>query len=471
MSLRPWSGGFRSLEEEHDGREWLDDVDGSVPAWLDGTLFRNGSGRNQLGGQWFPHWFDGDGMVQAIRFQNGRIRYANRYVQTENYMDETRAGRIIHRGFGKMRPFGIFGNAMRAPANVSNISVLMLGRRLLSLWEGGPPYALDPATLQTLGVEDFGGEVKAFSAHPKVDPESGEIFNFGIDYGAHTTLTVYRLDKAGGLRRFEPIRLPYPVMNHDFALTERHLVFCLGPILVHPVRLMLGLASFDGALHWDGARPTRILIVPRDGKTSPRWMEVDPFFQFHFANAHEDNGVLTFDLVRYPDYSRVGEALRTYWQSDWPAEGMGRLTRFRINLTGGGVETRTFETGSGNEFPCVDPRRVGRRYRYAYIANNPADRQVGLQQLLTKVDLEGNGTQSHDFGPDGYPGEPLFVPRSAAGAEDDGAVITLVYDSRSERSSIVGLNAADLGGPPLFTARLNHHVPYSLHGTFAPGIT
>ena len=167
----PWSAGFRSLEEEHDYR--IEEIDGQVPASLRGTLFRNGSGRNQLGGEWFPHWFDGDGMIAALRFGDDGIRFRNRYVRTDNYRDETAARRITHRGFGKMRPGGILANAFRLPANVSNTSVMMDGERLLSLWEGGPPVAMDPATLETRGVEEFGGKVEAFSAHPKRDPETG----------------------------------------------------------------------------------------------------------------------------------------------------------------------------------------------------------------------------------------------------------------------------------------------------------
>ena len=183
----PWSAGFRSLAEEHDYR--LDEIDGQVPATLRGTLFRNGSGRNEVGGQWFAHWFDGDGMIASLRFGDDGIRFRNRYVRTDNYRDETAAGRIMYRGFGKMRPGGIPANAFRLPANVSNTSVVMDGDRLLSLWEGGPPFAMDPATLETRGVEAFGGKVKAFSAHPKRDPDTGELFNFGVDYGAKCTLT------------------------------------------------------------------------------------------------------------------------------------------------------------------------------------------------------------------------------------------------------------------------------------------
>ena len=126
----------------------------------------------------------------------------------------------------------MLANALRQPANVSNTSVVMDGDRLLSLWEGGPPFVIDPATLETRGLEEFGGEIKAFSAHPKRDPETGELFNFGVDYGAKCTLTPYRLAN-GALTRLPAVTLPYAVMNHDFVLTKNYLVFCIGPILSH----------------------------------------------------------------------------------------------------------------------------------------------------------------------------------------------------------------------------------------------
>jgi all-trans-8'-apo-beta-carotenal 15,15'-oxygenase len=456
----PWSAGFRSLLQEHDYR--VDSIEGAVPAALRGTLFRNGSGRNDLAGQWFPHWFDGDGMVQAIRFADDGIHYRNRYVATENYRDETRAGRIVHRGFGKMRPGGLLANALRQPGNVSNTSVIVDEGRLLSLWEGGPPYALDPATLETRGVEDFGGALKAFSAHPRLDSESGELFNFGIDYGRTCTLTPYRLQR-GRLTKLPAVTLPHPVMNHDFVLTEHYLVFCLGPILVRPLKFLVGFSSFDGALHWEPGLPTLIVLVPRDGG-APRFIETDAFFQFHFANGYEADGAIVLDVARYPDFMTIGPVLRDYWRSDWPAEGMATLTRLRIDLASGRVESRAVASGVSHEFPKFDPRRVGKPYRYAYIACNPADRTRGLQQQVGKIDLETGTLATHDFAPDGYVGEPYFIPTGAG--EDDGVVVTLVFDAPSQLSAIVGLDARDLSR--LFTARLRHHVPYGLHGCFSP---
>ena len=209
-----------------------------------------------------------------------------------------------------------------------------------------------------------------------------------------------------------------------------------------------------------------ILLISRDGSGSPRFIETDPFFQFHFANGFEEDGSVVLDFARYQDYGAIGDSLRNYWRSDFDADGMATLTRLRVDLATGAVEKRVFETGPSVEFPRVDPRVVARRYRYAYVADNPPGRAQGLQQRITRVDVESGATVSHDFGPDGYVGEPVFAPTGADGDEDEGVVLTFVFDAIERRTAIVGLDARHISGRPLFVARLKHHVPFALHGQF-----
>lgn len=460
----PWSAGFQSLAEE---RDLSLDIDGTIPGKLRGTLYRNGSGRNQIDGKWLPHWFDGDGLVQSYRFDDRGIFHRRSFVRTKNYEDETLARRSLHRGFGKMRPGGTLANIFRQPENVSNTSVVMQAGRLFSLWEGGPPYELDPGDLDTRGVQDFDGTVKAFSAHPRIDPVTGELFNFGIDFGPRTTLTPYRMLN-GTVTKLPTVTLPYPLMNHDFVLTERHLVFCLGPILVRALPMILGFTSFDGALHWDGGKPTQLMMIPRDGRGEPRWIELPAFFQFHFANGFERDNVLTIDLARYPHYLTIGEALRHYWRSQWPSEGMAKLIRLTVDLSTGTSATRDYATGMANEFPRINPRFVGRPYRYAWIACNPTDRAQGLQQQIARVDVETGAVALHDFGPDAYVGEPVFVPTGTA--EDDGVVLVTLFDAQAKVSVLAGLDGRDPAARPLFTARLDTAIPYALHGFFQPAV-
>ena len=353
----PWSAASARSPDEYDYR--VDEIDGRVPAALRGTLFRNGSGRNDLGGHWFPHWFDGDGMISAIRFDDAGIRYLNRYVRTENYRDETRAGRIVHRGFGKMRPGGVIGNAFRQPANVSNISVVHGRRRLLSLWEGGAALrARSRARSTTLGLEDFGGQVeRLLGASRRSIRATGELFNFGIDYGRKTTLTPYRTDRRAISRALPPIDAALsgdePRLRADAA---NYLVFCLGPILVHPLKMLLGLHQLRRRAAMGWRRPTLILLVPRDGARRPRWIETEPFFQFHFANGFEEDGALVLDLTRYPDYATVGDALRNYWHSDWSARRHGRAGAAAVDLADRTVVRQAFATGNANEFPRINPQ-------------------------------------------------------------------------------------------------------------------
>lgn len=459
----PWSAGFAAAQSEDD--YWVEEVEGTVPPGLSGTLLRNGPARNDLAGHWFPHWFDGDGMISAITFREGRIHFRNRYVRTRNYVDETAAGRVLYRGFGKMRAGGVIANALRAPQNVANTSVVYHHRKLLALWEGGAPTELSPADLGTVGLADFGGRVGTFSAHPKIDPRSGELFNFGIDYGRVSVLRPYRIDPAGALDAYPAIDLPYPVMNHDFVITDRFMVFCIGPIRLHLYRMILGFDSYDGALAWDGSQPTRILIVRRDRGAAPVWIETAPFFQFHFANAYEDEGLILVDVARYPDYGAIGDALRNFWRTDWPSEGMSTFTRLAIDPGSGKVESRDIDVGDKVEFPRMSPRRVGSHYRYAYVVTSPK-RASGLQQLVTKIDLETGKSHAHDFSPDGYVGEPVFIPAPEGRAEDEGYLVTLVFDSSTRRTKVVILDARDVAAKPLAVVQLRHHVPFGFHGCF-----
>ena len=409
-------------------------------------------------------------MISAIRFDDRGIHYRNRYVATENYRDETRAGRIVNRGFGKMRPGGMLANAFRQPANVSNTSVVMQGDRLLSLWEGGPPFALDPATLDTRGVETFGGTVKAFSAHPKIDPDTGELFNFGIDYGARTTLTPYRIDK-GVVTRLPPVTLPYRGHEPRFR-ADATTTWCSasGRSSCRCAPFLLGLKSFDGALHWDGGMPTLILLVPRDGSGKPRIIETDAFFQFHFANGFEEDGALVLDLARYPDYHTIGQALRDYWRSTWPSRGHGgpHPACGSISATGK-VESRTYDSGTANEFPCINPAYVGKRQRYAYIACNPRrpeDRPAAAARQGRSRDRRRCAARFRS----GRLSRRAFVHRhrSAAGRRMTAWWSPWCSTPRASAPTSSASTRATSRREPLFVAPLKHHVPFSLHGTFKP---
>jgi all-trans-8'-apo-beta-carotenal 15,15'-oxygenase len=461
----PWLPGFENLTEEHD--YWVEEVDGSVPPALSGTLFRNGPGINKIGGQWLAHWFDGDGMLSQISFADGGVHYRNRYVDTPKHVAESKAGKILYRGFGAMRPGGWLANAFRTPGNASNTSVVYHADKLLTLWEGGPPYRLNPADLGTIGLDNFDGRVPVFSAHPKIDAHTGELYNFGMVYGPRNHLQIYRIARDGSLGVFPSIEMPYAVMNHDFAITGNYLVFCFGPLLLNRMQLILGMASFDQALTWQASKPTKILLVPRDRSVEPLWIDADPFFQFHFANAYDDGRTVTIDLSRYPDYTTIGKDVRDFWKTDWPEKGSSRMTRLTVDVARRKVESHKLAECPGAEFPRIDPRLVGLPHRYVYVAAGRPAAGHGFFQVLNKIDTRTGKVTAHDFSPNGYLGEPVFIPMpSDEGAEDGGYVVTLVLDAATKRTDVAVLDARDIAARPVATAKLTHHVPYGFHGFF-----
>ncbi len=168
---------FAPLMHEHD--YVIDEVEGELPRELTGTLYRIGPGKWEVGRTLMHHLFDGDGMVSQFSFDGRSVRFRNRYVRTPQFRDGMVAYQARKPGVGTALPGGFWVNFAKSkgPANAANTGVAVHADRLLALWEGGPPYRLDPDTLETFGVEDFSGRLKgmlkAFSAHPKWDPVTG----------------------------------------------------------------------------------------------------------------------------------------------------------------------------------------------------------------------------------------------------------------------------------------------------------
>ena len=229
-STADWHRIFDTLPDEHD--YVVDEVEGRLPEGLVGTLYRNGPGKNEVGGTPYAHLFDGDGLLSQFVFDGRRLRYRNRFVRTTHYLAERAADKPVMRNYGQQRPGGPLANALRTPANVANTSVQYHAGSLLALYEGGRPWELDPDTLETIGEYDYDGELKSsytYSAHPTWDPATRELYNFGLQYGRRTKLRTYRIDSAGRLHHLHAIPLPFATINHDCALTRRYMVFVIDP--------------------------------------------------------------------------------------------------------------------------------------------------------------------------------------------------------------------------------------------------
>ena len=460
-----WRRIFETLPDEHSYA--VDEVEGRLPGGLVGTLYRNGPGRNEVGGRPYAHLFDGDGLLSQFAFDGKRVHYRNRYVRTTHYLAERAADKPVLRNYGQQRPGGPLANAFRMPANVANTSVQYHAGKLLALYEGGRPWQLDPDTLETVGEYDYDAELErsyTYSAHPTWDPATRELYNFGIQYGPRTKLRTYRVDTRGKLHHLHAINLPFATLNHDCALTPRYMVFVLDPLVLRVPRFLLGFASLDKSVRFDTSKATQVILAPRDGGR-PRIAECEPFFHYHINNAFDDGTDVVLDLVRYPDYDNIHRGLREPRRAGFD-DVSTTLSRMRVGPAGDVTLEDLWPHGC--EFPQHDWRRTSRPHRYTYMAGlADGDAEPGAPfNAIIKYDHERGATMRHDFGPGQVAGEPIFVPRAPDAGEDDGWLLSLVYSAAEHRSRLVVLDARDVESEPVAVAHLRHHVPLGFHGTF-----
>lgn len=480
-SLAHWQGGHKSLKEEYE--YWIDDIDGTIPAELSGTLFRNGPGLLDVNGDRLHHPFDGDGMICAISITAGKAHFRNRYVKTAGYLAEQKAGKILYRGvFGTQKPGGWLANVFDLRfKNIANTNVMYWGKKLLALWEAGLPYRLNPATLETLGEDQLQGLLgkgASFSAHPRFDPGDGvrrepRMVNFGTATGLSTRLTVYEFDLDGNCLEQYSHNIPGLGFFHDFALTPNYAIFFQNPVVLNPVPFVLGLKSAGQSIQFKPDQPTTVWVIPRNGKDPVQQFETDACFVFHHANAFETTAGLTIDSICYDHFPTLGPN-DDYRSVDFETFPISQLWRITVNFADRSVR-RTQVSPRCCEFPSVNPQYVGKPYQYIFMGVAAPKTENSPLQALQKLDVTSDpadpSVQTWSAAPNGFIGEPVFVPKpNRSETEDAGWLLSLVYDGAEHRSELVILDAEDLTQGAIARLKLNHHIPYGLHGCFTPEV-
>lgn len=450
-------GASEPLHTENDYR--VTAITGEIPAELDGTLYRNGPGRWQdHTGRPLHHLFDGDGMVSAFTIKNGAVHYRNRYVRTRHYR-----GKSGTRHLGTNAPGGWWANVARPPVNLANTNIVEHAGRLFALWEGGPPHELDQATLETLGERRFGNELRwlgSYSAHPCLCPSSGALFNFGVEFIPTPHLRIYRSDPAGKLRHYRSVSLPYVAMVHDFAITERYLVFLISPIIPDAIPVALGLKAIGDAMKYRPERGSCFILIPRDGGDVRR-VEHEAVLQFHLSNAFDDRGDVVVDVITY-DGGQLLDSIARFRTSPLD-RAPSELTRFRITESGRVIREQLSDRSC--EFPRHHPDREGRPHRYAYY--NTRHHLGTMYDAITKLDLAVGAEDSYPAETVGNSFcEPVFAPRPGATDEDDGWLLSVEYQAGTHTSRLVVLDARSMARGPIASAELTHHVPQGFHGNF-----
>lgn len=395
-------------------------VIGAIPAELNGRFLRNGPNPGaEAGGR--HHWFTGRGMVHGMRLNEGNaLWYRNRYIG------------------GDSPNTNVIGHA---------------GRTIAIVESGGMPQDLG-YELDSLGNNTSIGT--GFTAHPKIDPDTGELHAMCYDWANlrdHIRYVV--VDADGDLAEETEIPMPGMSMIHDMSLTKNYAVIFDLPVTLSFMALGTG-ASFP--FRWDSEHEPRVGLLPRGGLAEEIvWCPVQPNYAYHPMNAYEDTqGNVIIDIVRYEkmfDRDVVGPF----------GDSAPRLDRWTISPTSRRVNEEIVDA-RGQEFPRCHPDLNGKPYRYGYAA---AYQDYGFPSIYKHDMRTGNATQ-FDLGPGRHTAEPLFVPKENAAAEDDGYLITFVYDQERDSSDLMILDARDLSRPALAQVQLPVRVPFGFHGNWIP---
>ena len=428
-------------------------VIGELPPDLSGMFVRNGPNPQQTPiGQY--HWFDGDGMLHGVQISNGKATYRNRYVRTKAWNIEQQAGKAVWSGILEPPPKD---NPYNFGKNPANTALVWHDGQLLATWEGGAPHAIKVPQLDTVGEYRYDGKlVSAFTAHPKVDPVTGEMMFFGYSF-APPYLKYSIVSAEGELLRTVPIELPMAVMMHDFAITENYTIFMDLPLTFSGERMRRG----EPLMMFESDRPSRFGIVPRWGDNSNiRWFESPACYIFHTLNAYEEGDEVVLIACRMNSTT----VLMTEDTQPDPDGNIPRLHQWRFNLKTGAVREEMLDDVPG-EFPRVNEQLLGQKTRYGYIAKS-AKSSMPLFDGLIKYDLSSGKSQTHEFGKGRYGGEAVFAPHPSATEEDEGWLITYVHDTTEDTSELVIVNAQDMTGEPVARVLIPQRVPYGFHGTW-----
>ena len=454
------------------------EVDGEVPAELNGAFYRVHPDPQFAPKFADDQFFNGDGMISMFRFRNGRVDFRQRYAQTDKWKLERAAGKAL---FGAYRnPLTDDDSVKGRIRSTANTNAFVFAGKLWAMKEDSPSLLMDPASMETFGFETFGGAMtgQTFTAHPKIDPRTGNMVAIGYAASGLCTddVTYMEISPGGELIREVWFKVPYYCMMHDFGVTEDYLVVHIVPSIGSWERLEKGLPHFG----FDTSLPVYLGVIPRrdDVKEADiRWFRRDNCFASHVLNAFQEGSKIHFDIPEarnnmFPFFPDVDGAPFN------GLEAMSYLTRWTVDLASNSdqFDSVTRLTETAGEFPRIDDRFTGLPYRYGWMLEMDMKRPVELKggsaggllmNCLCLIDHQTGQEQHWWCGPVSSLQEPCFIPRSKDAPEGDGWIVQVCNRLEEQRSDLLLFDALDIEKGPIATINVPIRLRFGLHGNFA----
>lgn len=426
----------------------LDDVpvQGALPAWLRGTLVRNGPGAFEVGDRAYRHWFDGLAMLHRFSFANGRVSYANKFLDAATNRKTFEQGKISYREFATDPCPSLFGRfqtifSPKTPLGVNpKVAIGKIAGEAMALGETPMQVSFDVRTLQTAGVYDYTHNGHVTTAHPQTDVATGDAFNLSIQFSAINQYQIVKLLPRGKSAVAAKTLVRKPAYLHSFGMSDRYFIIAEFPFVVDTLELLMSGRPFIENFKWQPQQGATLLIFDRnDGRLVTR-VETEPYFAFHHINAQDRAGEIVLDIAAYDDADIVSSFYLHRLSNPNMALPLGHLRRYRVPLNG---KRATHETISSEcvELPRYDQERLNARpYQFLYAMSMRQDAPAGMYNQLVKLDVQSGAVKRwHEAGC--WPGEAVFVRRPDAQSEDDGVVLSIVLDSDKRESFLLALDA------------------------------
>ncbi len=445
----------------------VEDIEGEVPDFVRGTYYLNGPARFSRGGFRYNHWLDGDGMVCALRFENGRIEFASRFVGSAKLAAEEEAARPLFRAFGTAFESDLLKRGVMLESPV-NVSVYSFANRLLAFGEQGLPVELDAVTLETRGDFNFGGAlnpVSPFAAHPKLDPVTGEMFNFGVTFAASQPyINFYRFDVAANLIFRKRLPLDYAGSVHDFGLSQNYAIFYLSPYILDIESFLGDGGTMLDALHWEPEHGSRLLIVSRATGEEVMRLPIGSRHCLHFINCFEEEDRLNVDVLELerPIYDQYRDLPNLFTDVC-----LGQPVRFVVDLKSREViESTPVDYWLAPDFPAINPSLVTQLYRDFWMLGISATGNPGRKFFDQLVHVAWPGTCACDIykaPPKHYLGsEPIFIE----GPGGNGSVICQVFDAEKQSTAFAIFDSSRVARGPVAQLRLKEPIHLGFHASF-----
>lgn len=465
LSAFPYlQGNYAPVSEERDLGEDQLTIEGKVPANLRGAFMRDGA-NVAFQPNHYVYPLDGDGMVHAVYFEDGHVKYKNRWVETNHLKTERKFGRTIYGSVGKLLevPQEVIdaGGEPSPIRNTANTNVIYHGEKLLAMWEGGWPHLLNN-DLSTVGLYDYDGALQAgdaLTAHPKVCPDTGQLITCTQRWDSPNYFLQIFDARARHLRTV-PVEFDRKGIIHDLQITENYAIIFYAPAFHSLEKAMKGEDPFL----WEPQNGTRIIAIPRSGEGENIVFETDPFFSWHFCNGFESGGKIVIDYV---------------WINSIPfaqAQGTGaekqprRMYRMTLDLASRQVANEEF-SDIFCEFSRVDERRMGKQYRYGFAASSNKDWGDAHGYNCTgRYDFETGATQLYEYGADANAGEPVYVPNPDSEKEGDGWLMCFVHNP-GEGAFLSILSAGNFADGPVAKVHIPGRVPNGFHANWMQNLT